>query len=125
MTVLIVKHFVADFPLQTMTMVLNKGTYGDIRGIDHSAVHGMLTMFVVFPFLPWNELTLHWAVVLGLLDAAVHYHVDWAKMQINRRYNLTPQDNRFWILLGLDQLAHYLTYVLICAIMVSLWQTPQ
>jgi hypothetical protein len=48
---------------------------------------------------------------LGVADAVVHYHVDWAKMRLNERLKLTPDNEWFWHLLGLDQLLHYLTYV--------------
>ena len=44
----------------------------------------------------------------------IHYHVDWLKMNINKKYGWkADQHPEFWVLLGLDQLAHYLTYVLL------------
>jgi hypothetical protein len=49
---------------------------------------------------------------LGLFDAVIHYHVDWAKMNINAKFGWkADQHPEFWYLLGADQLAHYLTYV--------------
>jgi hypothetical protein len=44
----------------------------------------------------------------------VHYHIDWAKMKISKRYDLQPNNSeRFWILLGFDQLLHHITYFVI------------
>ena len=100
MTWLIVKHFVCDFPLQTSPwMYANKGTYGHFGGIAHALVHGLGTWLVLG----------FWA---GVIDAVVHYHVDWLKVNANRHYGLTPSNSDwFWILLGADQLAHMLTYI--------------
>lgn len=103
LTVLVVKHFVCDFPLQVPFMFLNKGKYGHPGGIIHAAVHGVGTLLVLFCFgLP------SW---LALIDFAIHYHVDWLKNQLNDRFALQPANKFFWWLLGADQLAHYLTYI--------------
>ena len=107
MFLLQIKHFVADFVLQTDQMVLEKGTYGARYGVYHSTIQGFGTFLAfawIHPFL---------GVITGLFDFLVHYHVDWAKMNINRKYGYTPKDHKFWLWLGLDQLAHQLTYVLI------------
>jgi ribulose 1,5-bisphosphate carboxylase large subunit-like protein len=46
------------------------------------------------------------------MDMVIHYHVDWAKMNINKKYGWKADTHEaFWILLGLDQLAHAATYV--------------
>ena len=107
MFLLQVKHFIADFVLQTDQMVIEKGTYGARYGIYHSAIQGAGTFFAlcwIHPFL---------GVITGIFDFLVHYHIDWAKMNINRKYGYTPKDHEFWFWLGLDQLAHQLTYVFI------------
>lgn len=114
----VIKHFIADFPLQTIAMVQEKGQYGKFGGIAHSAIHGLFTVMIVIiagaiydPFYAREYLIL--SFVLGFIDFVLHYHIDWAKMNINRIYKLTPTDNAFWIWLGVDQLLHYLTYILI------------
>lgn len=49
---------------------------------------------------------------LGLIDAVIHYHVDWAKMNVNAKYGWKPDTHpEFWYLLGLDQFAHAVTYI--------------
>jgi hypothetical protein len=41
----------------------------------------------------------------------VHYHMDWIKVKVGTRFRLTPDDQRFWWLTGLDQWVHQMTYV--------------
>jgi hypothetical protein len=104
LTLLLIKHFVADFMLQTNTMVREKGHYGQRGGILHSAIHsiGTLVVFAAFGF----GVT---AIICAVIDFVAHYHIDWAKMNLSR--DLTVQDARYWFYLGLDQLLHQLTYI--------------
>ena len=100
-----IKHFVADFVLQTERMVAEKGTYGAKYGIYHSLVQALGTMIA----FGWMHPIL--GVATGFLDFLAHYHIDWLKMNINRWRNLTIKDYEFWVWLGADQLAHQITYV--------------
>jgi hypothetical protein len=105
-TLLILKHFIIDFPAQTPYQWMNKGTYGHPGGILHAGLHGIGTFaaFALYVVTPW-------AIILGILDMVIHYHVDWLKMNINKKYGWKADTHpEFWIALGLDQLAHYLTY---------------
>ena len=111
-TLLILKHFIIDFPAQTPYQWMNKGTYGHPGGILHAGLHGFGT---VLCFVWWAPFA---SIILGIMDMLIHYHIDWAKMTINRNKHLTPQDQEFWFWLGLDQLAHFLTYVGILAILI-------
>jgi Protein of unknown function (DUF3307) len=101
----IVKHFFCDFPLQRPYQFRNKGNYGHPGGILHAAIHGIGTLavcaLVAMPL--W----------LAALDTLIHYHVDWAKTQVNDRLALKPNNDNFWNLLGFDQMLHYLTYALL------------
>jgi hypothetical protein len=114
-TAFILKHFIADFPLQSQRMVDEKGTYGKEGGIIHAGIHGWFTMLIITLFYVTTGWDITAASIIGalcgLLDMIIHYHVDWAKMRLGR--GLTPQDRCFWTLLGVDQMLHYLTYVLI------------
>jgi hypothetical protein len=111
MTLLMVKHFVCDFPLQSFPyMFLNKGKYGHPGGILHALVHGGGTYAVLW----WHP----GALFFVAFDVAIHYHIDWAKMWTNNFFELQPATSHwFWILLGLDQLLHYLTYYMIVRMM--------
>lgn len=102
-----IKHFIADFVLQTHRMVMEKGTYFARHGIYHSLIQAAGT-FIAFG---WIHPGL--GIITAVVDFIIHYNVDWAKMNINKHYGYTPQDPKFWVWLGLDQLAHQLTYVLL------------
>jgi Protein of unknown function (DUF3307) len=111
-----VKHFIIDFPLQREFQWRNKGTYGHPGGIEHAGLHAFGTFFVLYITL----LSFWPALVLGVFDGLVHYHIDWAKMTINSRKGWGPNTHaEFWWLLGLDQFLHSLTYILIIGIL--LW----
>ena len=111
LTLLFLKHFIVDFPLQKPYQWQNKGTYGHMGGILHSGLHGIGTLLILVFFI---ELEL--ALFLAMTDAIVHYHIDWAKMNLNKKFRYTPANEKFWWLLGLDQLLHSLTYILIAGV---------
>lgn len=104
---LFVKHFICDFPLQTSPwMYRNKGIYLHLGGITHAAIHAVGTGLVLAFFIDTYQ-----AITYAFIDFLVHYHIDWAKLNLNKRYNFKPDNSDgFWILLGLDQLAHHITY---------------
>lgn len=105
--ILQVKHFVADFVLQTDRMVVEKGIYGARYGIYHSLIQSVGT-FLAFC---WIHPLL--GILTAFVDFLAHYHIDWAKININKKWSYTPANKEFWFWLGLDQLAHQLTYVLL------------
>lgn len=107
------KHFVADFQLQTPWMLRNKGRYGHPGGLAHVGIHLIATL----PILLWLGVT-PWAL-LGLLavEAVVHYHLDFAKERLTRRFGVGPDRAGFWTLTGLDQAGHQLTYIAMLALL--------
>ena len=103
---LFTKHFVVDFPLQTKFQWSNKGTYGHIGGILHAYLHAMGTMLCFWWYAPMA------CIYLGFVDMVIHYHIDWAKMNLNEKMGWKPDNSeKFWWLLGLDQFLHAMTYV--------------
>jgi Protein of unknown function (DUF3307) len=106
--VLEIKHFVCDYPLQTLYMVRNKGTYFHPAGIVHAGIHAIGTISAFFVVTP----------TLALGQFFVHYHVDWLKEQVNRRMGYTTAKSEFWWAIGADQLVHHLTYVAIAVVLV-------
>ena len=113
--VLQIKHFVCDYPLQTAYQLHNKGTYLHPGGIIHAGLHALFTTaaFLVAP----PALVLGVAIVVG--EFLFHYHVDWAKEQIIRRKGWNAHQREFWWAIGLDQLLHHLTYIVIAALLVG------
>lgn len=109
LTLLMLKHFVADFLYQPPYQWQNKGTYGHPGGIVHAGQHSVLTFLIALFFT-----TPVVALGVSALEFVIHYHMDWFKMAYNKAKgwgtNTHPQ---FWVLLGVDQLVHSLTYVLL------------
>lgn len=114
---LLIKHCAADFLLQTENQRRGKGDYGALGGITHSVTHVLLTapIFLILPHIGVGAIA---ALLAG--EFAVHYHIDWAKDQILRRQGWTTRDTAFWWALGIDQLAHGLTYVALLWLALSL-----
>ena len=104
---LFVKHWYIDFVNQSMEEVVGKGIYGNAHGVMHSIKHGVATFLIFWWFLSNWPL----AVIVGFIDFFLHYHIDWTKININKKYNYTPENPKFWWWLGADQLAHQLTYI--------------
>ena len=107
LALLFVKHWYIDFVNQSMEEVHGKGIYGNAHGLMHSIKHGVAT-FLIFLAFTWD---FPYSVVIGYIDFALHYHIDWAKININKRWNYTVENPKFWAWLGADQLAHSLTYL--------------
>lgn len=111
MLALVLKHFIVDFPLQAHPyQYKNKGTYGHPGGLLHSGLHLIGTFLFLLPFAHHTRLDA--LAMIALLDGVIHYHIDWAKMNLNAKMGWGPTTHeQFWILLGVDQLLHMLTYI--------------
>jgi hypothetical protein len=113
LTLLFIKHYYVDFVLQTEEMVKGKGIYMNLSGLHHSVQHALFTMILTMIFIPDVAI----AAVFAFFDFFVHYHTDWVKMRFGTRDVTTPA---FWNQLGLDQLSHSLTYVIMATVMMLL-----
>ncbi|HEY8949006.1 MAG TPA: DUF3307 domain-containing protein [Rhizomicrobium sp.] len=102
-----IKHFLCDFVLQTYNQVKTKGIYLHFGGITHAGLHsiGSIPALLVLTRTPF--------VVLPLLlgEFLVHYHIDWAKSQIDGRLRLNDTNSLYWTIFGSDQLVHQATYL--------------
>jgi hypothetical protein len=107
LALLFVKHWYIDFVNQSMEEVVGKGTYGNAHGIMHSLKHGVGTGLVMWLFISEPLM----AIMLGFIDFVLHYHIDWAKININKKFNYTTENPQCWAWLGADQLAHSITYL--------------
>ena len=101
-----IKHWYVDFVNQNDSEIKSKGIYGDRLGLNHSFKHGMGTTLCVV--LATNLWYIPFAIIMGVIDSIVHYHIDWVKSNYGRK-DITQKV--FWIDIGLDQMAHQLTYI--------------
>ena len=107
-TVLMIKHFIVDLGMQQYLGPRAKHKWlGD--GHTHYLHHGITTMFVALWFAPQI------AVVLGLLDYVIHWHIDWGKHHLNRFLKCEARSVTWWWTNVLDQCLHVLTYYLLVA----------
>ena len=106
MLFLFTKHFIIDFLLQAKYQWSNKGTYGHPGGILHAGLHGIGTLISIMWYAP------NMALQLASIDMLIHYHIDWLKMNLNDWFMWKADTHKeFWILLGIDQYMHALTYI--------------
>ena len=106
-----IKHWYIDFVNQSMEEVHSKGIYGDFHVIMHSAKQALGTLVAILFVTGMDYFA--YAAVLAFIDFALHYHIDWSKININKKKNYTVETPEFWAWLGFDQLLHQLTYLFI------------
>ena len=112
-----IKHFVADYPLQTPAMIKGKGTLFNPQGILHSLHHSALTLVTLGIFSLVQPVAILLAVIIASAEFFIHYVIDYSKMQYGR--DLSTQDSRFWWAIGFDQMLHHLTYLAFAWIVLS------
>jgi hypothetical protein len=106
---LILKHTVCDYFLQTLIHIQNKGNYGAWGGVVHSLHHTIGTLLIAL------SVTGSWSMSLQLavIDGIAHYHIDYIKSKYGPKNQSHPH---FWRWFGVDQAAHMLTYLFIATI---------
>ncbi len=112
-TLLILKHCVCDFHLQTCSMCNENGTYGRKGGLKHAFYHILGTLFIMLTFVQITGIffTANMFGLVLLIEFIIHYHLDWFKAHICEKRSILPENPKFWWFFGLDQLLHYLSYV--------------
>jgi hypothetical protein len=111
----IMKHFVADFLLQTGWMAFGKERDKEWRMplAVHAGIHGVATLLICLAIAP----QLAW---LGAVDFAVHTLVDRGKALATRACGARPEHAIYWWLLGFDQALHHLTDLgFVCALAIA------
>lgn len=110
-----VKHFLFDFVFQNAYQLRNKGTYGHPGGFLHSGLHGLGTaVILIILHIRWP-----WVASIVALEILFHYHLDWSKEQLMKQLNPSGRAEGvlFWRLIGLDQLLHQLSYLVIVSVL--------
>ena len=108
MLLLQLKHWYADFWIQTYQQTVCKGIYGHPVGISHTLEHVIGTIIALIIANMFISISAGMILFLGFLDLLIHYHVDYVKMHYGIKNSATT---RYWREFGLDQLAHQLTYL--------------
>lgn len=105
------KHFLVDFVWQSDKQLEAKSIYGKLAGLEHAGLHALFTYLILVHFLDIGS-----SITLALIDFVLHYHIDWARLHISKRNNLTAGDSIYIKWLGFDQFLHQLTYLVIVII---------
>jgi hypothetical protein len=116
MLLLQIKHYIADFVIQTYAQTVRKGIYRDPVGISHSVDHiigTLVVLLLVSFFIPLDPTQI---VLLSLIEGILHYHIDWVKVHYGIKDITKPL---FWNQFGMDQLAHQVTYILMILALLS------
>jgi hypothetical protein len=100
------KHFLADFVLQSGWIALGKDCKDHWAKplLAHVAIHAGLALVIVVSVAP----RLWW---LALVDLVVHFIVDRGKSVLGRCGCWGPQNARYWWVFGFDQFLHQLTNI--------------
>ena len=109
---LLAKHIICDYFFQEAAGYTKKHIYLHGHGIEHAALHAASTFLVLY-VLP---ITTPMVSSVALLDGAIHYHIDWVKLNIQG-----PTPNIFCrvILTTVDQALHVATYVAFALMLVA------
>ena len=104
---LVIKHALADLVLQSRLTTGDKSNLKSPKGYIHAADHSLLTFVVCIFFTGILN-----AILIALLDFVLHFLIDYIKTRSVRRFNVQVNTSTFWIVQGIDQIAHYSCYFL-------------
>lgn len=106
-----VKHFAADYLLQSRWIISGKGHFDRPGGYVHAGIHILGTAPALI-YVGLNHVGLGGGLIALILAAefVIHFTVDHLKALQARMRPQSPSSARFWAMHGADQLAHHLTY---------------
>jgi hypothetical protein len=101
-----VKHFVADYLLQSGWILRGKGDLRKPGGYVHAGLHAVGSTPVYF------FAGLSGGAIVGLTasEFVIHYVIDYSKVIYSQSHQSSTNSLAFWALHGADQLLHHLTY---------------
>jgi hypothetical protein len=100
------KHFVADYLLQSAWIIRGKGDLRKAGGYVHAGLHACGSL----PVLYFGGLSEVGIAGVAAAEFVIHYLIDYVKAV---HAHLRPHDvttRTFWALHGADQFLHHLTY---------------
>jgi hypothetical protein len=106
------KHLIVDWLWQPPYEFMNKGTYGHWGGIRHALKNAIGTTAVIWFMFSFMGVSPLIVLSVFVLDFVIHYHTDWAKVNINKTMEWEPTKHaEFWYITGFDQFIHQMTYI--------------
>lgn len=105
-----IKHWYADFVIQTYMQTVKKGVWLDPVGISHSCDHMWTTFLALLIYSLFYTVPVLLIIAIGLVEGVTHYIIDYVKVKYGCKDNTKPL---FWNQFGMDQLAHQICYLLI------------
>jgi len=110
-----IKHWYADFKIQTYMQTVKKGIWLDPVGMSHTGDHIWGTLLVLVIYSCVYTISIPLMITVAVLEGIAHYVIDYTKVKYGCKDNTKPL---FWNQFGLDQLAHQACYLLIAAAVV-------
>lgn len=107
-----VKHWYADFKIQTYMQTVKKGVWLDPIGISHTVDHVYSTLAALLVFSLFHPLSAASVFIAASIEGMLHYLIDFVKVKYGCKDNTKPL---FWNQFGLDQLAHQFCYLVMAA----------
>ncbi len=107
-----IKHWYADFVIQTYMQTVKKGVWLHPCGISHSLDHvwgTLVALMIINVFFTIDPIVM---VIVAFIEGIIHYIIDFVKVKYGCKDNTKPL---FWNQFGMDQLAHQLCYLIIAA----------
>ncbi len=106
LALLFIKHFLFDFYWQTTYMLRKAAPNGWILPLTlHVTTHAAATFFIVLLFSDFG-----FSFLVAISEFIIHWIIDyWKAQKAKAEFN----SRAFWNYLGLDQMFHNLTYLLI------------
>jgi hypothetical protein len=104
-----IKHWYADFKIQTYMQTVKKGVWLDPIGLSHTADHIWCSFVALLVFNLIVPLSVMAMILAVFVEGITHYIIDFVKVKYGIKDNTKPL---FWNQFGLDQLAHQSCYLL-------------
>ena len=103
-----IKHWYADFKIQTYMQTIKKGVWLDPIGMSHTWDHIKATAVVLAIFYFFYPISILSIIIAIALEGPYHYMIDYTKVKYGSKDNTKPL---FWNQFGLDQMAHQASYL--------------
>jgi hypothetical protein len=110
-----IKHWYADFKIQTYMQTVKKGVWLNPIGISHTVDHIWGTLVALMIFNLFVPISAGLIVIVAFAEGITHYIIDYTKVKYGCKDNTKPL---FWNQFGLDQLAHQTCYIIMAAVLV-------